>query len=526
MKVTTKVALGAGLLVAVLLLALARDVALVRGLATAHRTLSEERFSAVTTTLEMLRTLELVEQGQAKLLVTRDADYRVRIDRHAATFEGLLAGQRALSLPETESHAVEAVAKSWELWRTTAAARFDVLARATAPERDALRAELVERIRAVRAEAATLFTVVRAGIERDVARSERIADEGERDSRRLAALAVLLAVLFVLVTFWSLNGPLSRLLAATRHVGSGRYAKLAPRGSDELSVLARAFDSMVERLDEVDRAKRDFVSLVSHELKTPLAAMQETTNLLAEGLAGPLTDKQRRMLALNLDAGRRLSAMLSRLLDVARLDAGAVTYDVSEVDVRALLAEAHQAFDARLAEGRLTAMVSLPDEPVVVHADRDWLLQVFENLLENAVKFSEPERRIWLALRIVSHPEEAGRPARALVGRGACALVTVSDEGPGIPEEARERVFTRFYQVEKRRRSGAGVGLGLSIVRDIVAAHGGVVWVDGRVEGGSVLSVALPLPVEGMDETGDPVEKSARAVADPPPVDAPRRVRV
>lgn len=495
MKVTTKVAAGAAVLVGLLLVALARDASLVRRLASAHRTLSEDRFTAVTSTLELLRSLELVEERLLKLSVTKDPAYRDQLDRVGAEVEVRIAGQLALSLPDEELAEVQRLGARWRAWREALTLHGEPLVSAAAPEREQVRATLLGLVSEVREQAVTVMQVLRRGIEIDVERAQAEARRGERNSMLFAGLAVVWGVIFVALVVGSLNGPLSRLIAATRSVATGHPIKLSPKGADELSELARSFDAMVDRLDEVDRMKRDFVWSVSHELKTPLSAMQETTQLLADGLAGPLTEKQRRMLELNIDAGRRLSGMLSRMLDLSRLEAGAVTYDVRPVDLTTLVATAVQGFEARLREKGLTPSVTLPDQPIVIHGDADWLMQVFDNLLENAVKFSPPDRRLWITLELVEHQAPASAPARlAPLFAHPCAVISVADEGPGVPPEAHERIFERFFQVQRQRRVGAGVGLGLAICKDIVAAHGGGLWVSSRDEQGSRFSVALPLP--------------------------------
>lgn len=499
MKVATKVALGAGLLVSLLVFALVREMALVRNLTAVQHTLSKDRFLTVSSTLEVLRTLELSEEHLQKLFVTRDTAYADHLERLSDMLLRRLGGQRVLALPEDERATALALSARAHAYRETLAARRGELQLAGEPGTEDLKARFTEHLWGIRAEALSLLSVLRAGIERDVERSQEAMRRGEREAWALVGLAVLSGVLFVALTMRSLNGPLARLIAATRSVAAGRFARLAARGGDELSELARAFNAMVERLDEVDQMKRDFLSRISHELKTPLTAMQETNQLLFEELVGPLTDKQRRLLQLNLDAGRRLSGMLSRLLDVSRLEAGAVAYDVRPVELGALLSTACQEFEARMREKGLCPALTLPERPLVVYADADWLMQVFANLIDNAIKFSPPGRRLWLALKPVDGDGQRGQmPERgqALTAQGPCAQVTVADEGPGIPNEAKERIFEQFFQVERRRRAGDGVGLGLAICRDIVAAHGGVIWGEGRPEGGTIFTVVLPLAAE------------------------------
>lgn len=507
MKVTTKVAAGAAVLLGLLLVVVVLNVTLVRHLASAHRTLSEDRFTAVTTTLELLRTLELIEERLLKLSVTRDQAYRDQIDRLGAEVEASLETQRLLELPPAEKKAVETLLELWREWRVALEVQGEALvAPGPLPGRSEVRTALLSHTDGVRAQSVALLQMMRKGIETDVETAVEQARQGERTSGVLALVALGAGIAFVVTVFWSLNGPLARLINATRSVGAGRYTPLAPRGSDELSELARAFDRMVERLDEVDRMKRDFVWSVSHELKTPLSAMQETSQLLADELAGPLTPKQKRMLALNIDAGRRLSGMLSRMLDLSRLEAGAVTYDVRPVDLRALVQTALLRFEARLLEQTLDAQARLPESPLVIHGDADWLSQVVENLLENAIKFSPPNKRLTLSVATHDGPLPPSLPASLAppFDAGRWALVQVEDEGPGIPSGSHEHIFERFFQVDRKRRVGSGVGLGLAICKDVVQAHAGAMWVTDSETGGCVFHVALPRPAALQDPASHP----------------------
>ena len=295
-----------------------------------------------------------------------------------------------------------------------------------------------------------------------------------------------------------LSPPLGQLIEATRRVAEGRFAKVSMSGRDELATLSRAFDEMIDRLDEIEQMKSQFLSRVSHELKTPLAAMQETNQLLYEELAGPLTDKQRRLLHLNLDAGRRLSSMLTRLLDLSRLEAGAVRYAVQELNLNDLIAASFQEFEGQMRDKSLLPALVLSPEPLPIEGDRDWLMQIFENLLENAVKFSTRGKRLTMTSRLAdfSAADIAALPcrARACLSKSPCAHVQVTDEGAGIPPQALEQVFERFFQVQGQRKVAGGVGLGLAICQDIVAAHGGAIYATSPGQGqGSTFHVLLPL---------------------------------
>jgi two-component system sensor histidine kinase GlrK len=271
-------------------------------------------------------------------------------------------------------------------------------------------------------------------------------------------------------------------------VAAGRFTlQLDASGGDELAEVAASFNHMVRQLRELDELKSDFLSHVSHELATPLVAMRETNELVLDGLAGPLTAEQVRMLELNRDGALRLSAMIRRVLDLSRLEAGAMEYDFRTMEVGSLLRTAVDEFAAAAKERRIGLELSLPPDKVRVRCDCDRLLQVWENLLSNAIKFGPPGSCVRVSLEIpAAGPVLASRLRRPAGGR---AVVTVSDEGPGVPEEQRQRIFEKFHRGS--RQGSHGFGLGLAISREIVTAHGGRMWVQPNEPCGTVFGVEL-----------------------------------
>jgi signal transduction histidine kinase len=259
--------------------------------------------------------------------------------------------------------------------------------------------------------------------------------------------------------------------------------------------VAREFNVMTERLDELDRMKREFVSKVSHDLKTPLSSMQETTAVMLDEVPGPLTPKQRKLLVINQESGQRLYAMITKLLDLSRIEAG-LGAERQLVDVTSLLHRSVDYLEQGSAASRFT-LTAGESGRLHVLGDLEALTQVFDNLLDNALKFSPFDGHV--AVRITSLSSRGDMPPErwaALRRDGrtpGAVLVTVSDEGPGITDEEKERVFERFYQTDAGRGVRArGVGLGLAICREIIAVHGGAIWVTDNEPRGSVFYVLLP----------------------------------
>jgi two-component system sensor histidine kinase GlrK len=506
MTVATKLRAAFGLYIAILAALLVYHVRTIQ-----HAVGSGQELTAISSRLRVTSTEQLARIGQMgndaeKYLVTRDGGY---LDKFLETAHAYgLELQRLHTLP------LSAAERTWlgpldAHWADVAAEAQQLADHRSAPPETA-RASVVrlqQSLENVQVETQQLAAAAQDAMTRELQESERSARQAERLSWIAAVGALLLSVLLSALLVRSIVLPLERLTEGTREVSAGRFDyRLVARGRDEFAQVAHDFNSMTERLDELDRMKRDFVSKVSHDLKTPLSSMQETISVLLDELAGPLTAKQRQLLELNRDGGRRLAAMLSKLLDLSRIEAG-LEPDFQMVDVVQLVRQSVERMDGARRERGLQTSITEPVRRLLVRGDAAGLTQVFDNLLENAIKFSPNGAE--LSVAIVDLPSRGDRvpPERwtALQRRGLggeAVLITVADVGPGIPDSEKERVFARFYQAEAGRAIPArGVGLGLTIVQEIVTAHGGVIWVSDNDPQGSIFNVLLPGAVSMADES-------------------------
>lgn len=332
--------------------------------------------------------------------------------------------------------------------------------------------------------------------------SDRV-DESDRTSKRADLISWLAAsgalVLSLVVGFFvvsSIHRPLKNLTRATEVISRGEFSyRLQPSGDDELAQLSRDFDRMAGRLNELNELKNDFLSHVSHELKAPLASMQETTRALLEELPGPINPNQERLLELTLHGGDRLRTLIGNLLDLGRMEANALRYDFLKHDFSLLVKSLIEEAKPKLREKKLKFDVHLPAEPVWVDCDGDRIVQVVSNLVDNALKFSPPEGVISIQLHTLK-TVPGGAPGRNLEDRsrlnGLMAELLVSDTGPGVPKQERRAIFEKFHQVGfSPNSSRKGVGLGLAICQKIVRAHGGLIWVERNSPGGSVFRMIL-----------------------------------
>src|SRR6516162_7133071 len=178
---------------------------------------------------------------------------------------------------------------------------------------------------------------------------------------------------------------------------------------------------MAQRLVEVDQMKKNFISHVSHELKAPLASMQETTHLMLERIPGPLTDKQRRLLELNMQSGKRLAQMIGNILDLSRLEAGIVEYEMQSCDLADLIHSVVMELSSQAREKSLRMLMDIQREPLLVNCDPNRMVQLFSNLLENAIRFSEKGGSIAVHLRSVREYSRMPDSARSRMRHKACA---------------------------------------------------------------------------------------------------------
>ena len=245
--------------------------------------------------------------------------------------------------------------------------------------------------------------------------------------------------------------------------------------------------SMLERAQELDRAKSDFVSRVSHELRSPLTSVLGYLELIGEGDAGPLTKEQRRMLEVVARNGRRLLALIEDLLLLSRIEAGAVTVIFEPVRLGSLIQGVHESFRPAIHAGQLTARVEV--EPgLELDGDRAQLERMVSNLISNAVKFTPPGGEV----------DVSARRDRDDV------VIQVRDTGIGVPEDEQPGLFTRFFRSSiSMEQETQGTGLGLFIVKHVVEGHGGTVGVVSAPGAGSPFTARLPARRNSRSQSAD-----------------------
>ncbi len=320
----------------------------------------------------------------------------------------------------------------------------------------------------------------------------------------LAGLAAgLMALLLAGLIVRQVTAPVRALTRAAEHIAGGDLRQRVQVSSDdEIGDLARSFNRMAESLERAEALRRDMVADIAHELRTPLSVIQGNLEALLDGVF-PLN---RESLASVHQETLLLARLVEDLRELALADAGQLRLDLQPTDMADLVARTVQAFQAQAAEKDVRLEVHLaPDLPRVT-ADPRRIEQVLRNLLSNALRHTPAKGTIRVEARGLEQRWELrgtsggfGELQAHGFSRVPALLVSVTDSGPGIPPEDRERVFERFWRADKSRsRAEGGAGLGLAIARKLVEAHGGHIWATSGPDGRGA-TFAFVLPVAGAE---------------------------
>jgi two-component system, NarL family, sensor histidine kinase BarA len=281
------------------------------------------------------------------------------------------------------------------------------------------------------------------------------------------------------------------LLASSMHLASIKESYR------DLQAKNAALQDAYDRLKELDRLKSNFLATVSHELRTPLTSIIGYSEMLVEGIAGPMPDDQKDFVRTIHEKGEQLLELISGLLDLSKLESGTMSMKRVNLDVSALVADVVLTLEPE-ARRRGVELVRAVDAPLPeLRADPARLRQVLLNLGENALKFTPKGGTVTFGGAITSvAPDTADTDGGGFVLLGArqtAVVLTVADTGIGIPDPEKSRVFDPFYQVDSSStRQVGGTGLGLSIVKRLVDAHNGTVRIEDNAPTGTVFVVTIP----------------------------------
>lgn len=291
----------------------------------------------------------------------------------------------------------------------------------------------------------------------------------------IAITAILLAALLVVRISGALLKPLTRVASATHKLAGGDYAtRVEVESADEIGRLAQDFNQLAMTLERNEKLRREFMADVSHELRTPLGILNGQLEALEDGVLQPDADTVRSL----KNEVTHLNKLVNDLYDLSLADAGALAYRKSDIDLSTLLGHAMQANEEQFRKQGLELQAHDWPAAMPVHADPGRLHQLFNNLLQNSLRYTDSGGELQVSCR---RDEQQW-------------IVQFDDSAPGVESKSLDRLFERFYRVESsRNRASGGAGLGLAICRRIVDAHQGSIRAEASPLGGLRIIITLPV---------------------------------
>lgn len=286
-----------------------------------------------------------------------------------------------------------------------------------------------------------------------------------------------LGILFISKTILT---PLSKFKAGLTHVSKDNYDHTITIDSkDEFSDLADTFNDMSRQLAVDEEIRSDFIATLSHEIRTPLSSIQESVNMVTEELLGPVNARQKKFLELANSEITRITHLLNHLLDISMLESGSGKSQYRPLNPDHLITEALRLIEPAAAVKQISLEFKAKSGSPPILGEAKEIMQVLMNIIGNAVKFSDENGKVAIGLSPSSSDETL--------------TFSVSDTGPGIPPDKHSLIFKKYYRTKAVRKHMSGVGLGLSISRRIVRAHGGQIGVEKNTPTGSTFWFSLPV---------------------------------
>jgi signal transduction histidine kinase len=325
-------------------------------------------------------------------------------------------------------------------------------------------------------------TGLRSETQERVEHAASMTSDAQRTAAGSLAIALLLATLIAIWLTRSISRPVFELDKGMKAVADGDFTQRLPameKRTDEFGRLANSYHGMTAQLAELDKLKAEFVSVASHELKTPINVIVGYLELLQENIYGELNPKQREICATLGKQAQTLTRLVKRLLDISRFEAGGGKLERRQVDLDRFLHSFETSFQVLALQREINfRVIRGSDVPSHVLWDEDRINEVLGNLLSNAFKFTDRGGTVEL---IVEGSENE-------------VCLSVRDTGVGIAAEQLPHIFEKFFQASNQAYAAAkGTGLGLAIAREIVEAHGGTIRVESTLGMGTTFSITLPV---------------------------------
>ena len=303
----------------------------------------------------------------------------------------------------------------------------------------------------------------------------------------VAGVSVGIGVIGSFLLALTMTGPIKKLVKGAGLIGEGKLDTVIDvKSKDEIGNLAQEFNRMAQRLKEIEKMKEDFMSSVTHELRSPMTAVKGYVNLILDGKAGPMSEKQREYLTIVRNNTARLGRFINDILDLAKIEAGMMEIKPEPMSVREVANEILTLLKAISDQKNIKLIVDVPESIPQIMADRDRIGQIITNLVGNSLKFTP----------------DGGSVTVKGVEEGEFLKMAIIDTGIGIPKEYIGKIFNKFEQVSEHKqkvKTAKGTGLGLAIARGLIIGHGGKIWIESEVDKGTTFFFTLNKKGGGKD---------------------------
>lgn len=454
----------------------------------ANRELRDTDFAASIALGRLRAETDDVRAAENALLFVHDDDSRERMARHIASADSLAATLSSYNLEQESAQIRQSLARI----KAAAASEYEAASQGRSRDAELISADSVlPEISRINTTVQQTETDLRGRTAERVADAAEVTIDAQRTAAGALAIALLLAVLIGLWLLRSISTPVFFLERGMKAVADGDFSYRLPYTGtrrDEFGRLAGSYESMARQLAELDKMKAEFISVASHELKTPINVIIGYLELLREGIYGQLSAKQVEVTATIEKQAQTLTRLVRQLLDVSRFEAGGGKIEPRKIDLARFLHNLEAAFQGLAVQRGIGFILERSDSvPAEVHWDEDRMNEVLGNLLSNAFKFTG----------------RGGDVTLALDREDSKVRITIRDTGAGIPVDQLPHIFEKFYQADNQASAALkGTGLGLAIAKQIVEAHHGTISVYSTVGVGTTFNLTLPIVVSVQRASG------------------------
>jgi two-component system sensor histidine kinase GlrK len=437
--------------------------------------------ATIRVTEDLIESLFSQEGFEKKYLISRDQDFYQKFQEMREYFSRDLEKLETLMDTPAKKGLFDQIKTMYARYVSLLAQEFDLITKRQNYPLDDFLQEKEKILDEITLKLRKIVRVARKQRDSKLEASSRISSTVLRITAVTAAIIIIIGLLISFYNTKSINDPIKALQKKTREVSKGKFEEVLNISSPpEVKELVDAFNLMCKRLKELEEMKADFMNQVSHELRSPLMAINNASSMLLDGFFSESPEKQEKFLSIIEEASQRLIRSVNSLLDLSRIEAKMMDYSFRECALIPLMQDTASRFSPIALKNSISLELEFPPELPLVRIDKDRIRQVIENLLGNALKFTSKGDTVTVSAALDRNQKEY-------------IQVTVADTGPGIADGDLKDIFDKFKRTETARQRAGGTGLGLSIAKHIVAAHGGTIWIESELGKGSTFFFTLPV---------------------------------